>query len=293
VADDSGGPAIGVDVGGTKMLVVARDPSGALIAEALVPTGPATTGAWLERRIREFGETLDGRVGRIAIAVPGLVVDHAEVRSCDVLPRLAGWRPGVDLVINDIRAALASVTDSSGADDRGPVLCVVAGTAIGAAFTDTGGHDVFDGADGWAGELGYLPIGPAPDGRIQRLDDLAGGHALLAALRLSAADVHGRLAAGDAVVRSRVEAAGAALGLGLAACVNLLNPRTLVLGGGHLPVHGLSRRRGPHRRGAQHPRALEHSPRPSLRRRAPLRGRRSARCRPPPWDTRPFVGPVL
>ncbi len=232
MAHGSGGAAIGVDVGGTKMLVVARDPSGALIAEALVPTGPATTGAWLERRIREFGETLDGRVARVAIAVPGLVVDHAEVRSCDVLPRLAGWRPDVDLVINDIRAALASVVGGSGADDRGPVLCVVAGTAIGAAFTDTGGHDVFDGADGWAGELGYLPMGPAPDGRVQRLDDLAGGHALLAVLRLSADDVHGRLAAGDAVVRSRVEAAGTALGSGIAACVNLLNPRTLVLGGG-------------------------------------------------------------
>ena len=232
MAHGSGGPAIGVDVGGTKMLVVARDPSGALVAEAVVPTGPATTGAWLERRIREFGETLDGRVARIAIAVPGLVVDHAEVRSCDVLPRLAGWRPDVDLVINDIRAALASVVGDPRSDDRGPVLCVVAGTAIGAAFTDTGGCNVFDGADGWAGELGYLPMGPAPDGRVQRLDDLAGGHALLAALHLSAGDVHRRLAAGDPVVRSHVEAAGTALGLGLAACVNLLNPRTLVLGGG-------------------------------------------------------------
>jgi len=224
------GLALGVDIGGTKMLVVARDPSGALVSETSIPTGPATTGAWLEREIREFGQSLDGDVERVAIAVPGLVADHAEVRSCDVLPRLVGWRPAVDLVINDIRAALASVIDSLDAD--GPVLCVVAGTAIGAAFTDIGGVDVFDGADGWAGELGYLPMGPAPDGQVQRLDDLAGGSALLTALQLPAGEVHRRLATDDPAVRAGVETAGAALGLGLAACVNLLNPRTLVLGGG-------------------------------------------------------------
>jgi hypothetical protein len=50
--------------------------------------------------------------------VPGLVADCAEVLSCDVLPRLAGWRPAVDLAIIDIRAALASVTATWPVDNR-------------------------------------------------------------------------------------------------------------------------------------------------------------------------------
>jgi glucokinase len=222
---------LGVDVGGTKMLLVARHRAGALAAEHRVPTGPDVTGTWLEREIRRFADGLDRPVRTVAVAVPGLVAGNTQVVSCDVLPRLAGWRPPVDLVVNDIRAALASALDAEWTAATGPLLCVVAGTAIGAAYTDTSGR-TFEGAGGWAGELGYLPVSASTDGQVQRLDHLAGGSALLAALGASAAEVHRRLERGDRVARDAVEQAGRALGLGLAACINLLNPAVVVLGGG-------------------------------------------------------------
>jgi glucokinase len=216
--------SVGVDIGGTKMLLIARSASGALLAETLVATGPAATGLELDAAIADFRRSLDAPVERIAVAVPGLIDPSGTVTACDVLPRLAGWRPAADLVINDIRAALASVPASPG-----PVLCIVAGTAIGAAFTGTSGP--FTGADGWAGELGYLPMRDET-GAIRRLDELAGGASLLARLGISAGELHRLLDLGDSAALTAVRTAGSSLGLGLATCVNLLNPRRVVLGGG-------------------------------------------------------------
>jgi predicted NBD/HSP70 family sugar kinase len=172
--------------------------------------------------------------------VPGLVDLTGRITACDVLPRFADWRPedaladlGARVVVaNDVKAALAEeLHDLSPGATAGVVM---AGTAIGAAFI-TEGRPLL-GARGWAGELGYLPV--VVDGSVKRLDELAGGSFIAASLGISADELARRAGAGDAAVLEAIRKGGFALGLGLAAVINLLNPSRLAVGGGALSLPG-------------------------------------------------------
>ncbi|MBP9947528.1 MAG: ROK family protein, partial [Vicinamibacteria bacterium] len=162
------------------------------------------------------------------------------VAACDVLPMFANWSPRESLgdlaprivVANDVKAALADEMRDLAAGATAGV--VMAGTAIGAAFV-TEGRPLL-GASGWAGELGYLPV--AMDGVVKRLDELAGGSFMAASLGVSSADLARLAARGDPRALDVVRRGGSALGLGLAAVINLLNPSRLAVGGGALSLQG-------------------------------------------------------
>lgn len=228
------GTTIGIDLGGTKMLMLARDASGNLVAEQEIATGPDTTASDIESTVTSFCSALDSTRDRIAIAEPGLVSGNCRVVTSDVLPKIANWTPfenstlGPVYVINDVRASLASAVATR---PGGNILCVVAGTAIAAAFTGLNQDEAFEGADGWAGELGYLPVRD-DTGVWRTLDEVAGGAAILRNLGMTGPEAARRLHSGDRKVAEQVTAAGEALGRAIASCVNLLNPRTLFTGGG-------------------------------------------------------------
>lgn len=217
---------VGVDLGGTKLRVVAED---RILLEA--PTGPGTTAAGLERQI---ASVLPAATAAIGIAIPGLVAGDAVVRS-DVLAGIAGWRPLASFglpgaVLNDVRAALAADAADMPADATAGVVMV--GTGIGASFRVEG--RTLSGVGGYAGEFGSIPV--VADGTT--LDRCASGAAILRAFGRPAADLHRELAAGDAAAERIVADAGAALGRGLATLVNLFNPARLTLGGGTLRYRG-------------------------------------------------------
>jgi len=225
---------IGIDLGGTKVLILTGD------REEESPTGPDFSPAALEARIRGFVAGSSPKPAAIGIAVPGLVDAERHIAACDVLPKFAGWNPGESLadlgarivVANDVKAALAEeMHDLPPGETAGVVM---AGTAIGAAFI-TEGRPLF-GASGWAGELGYLPL--LAGGEPKRLDELAGGSFIAASLGISAVELARRAKAGDAVAAEAVRRGGAALGFGLAAVINLLNPSRLAVGGGALRLPG-------------------------------------------------------
>ena len=226
---------VGVDLGGTKALFVCGERA------SRVETGAAFSADDFAARLAAFVAGERERPSRIGIAVPGLVDGSGRVVACDVLPALAGWSPrdalarlGYDhvAVVNDVRAALLEEMH-----DEAPGLTagvVMVGTAIGAAFVAHGAPLL--GASGWAGELGYLPV--ALDGAVQRLDELAGGAALAARRGVDAARLAELAQAGDREALAVIDAGGTALGLGLAAVVNLLNPSQLALGGGAVALAG-------------------------------------------------------
>lgn len=225
---------IGVDLGGTKVLILSGD------AEERWESGPDFSPAELEQRLRAFASCLETTPTGIGIAVPGLVDLAGRIAACDVLPRFAGWSPkdalaglGARVVVaNDVKAALAEeMHDLPPGATAGVVM---AGTAIGAAFI-TEGRPLL-GASGWAGELGYLPV--FVDGGVKRLDELAGGSFLAASLGIPADELARRAAAGDAPALKAIREGGFALGLGLAAVINLLNPSRLAVGGGALSLPG-------------------------------------------------------
>jgi len=226
--------AIGVDLGGTKALFVSGTHS------LRFDTGPAFSGADFAAMLDAFMASTRIRPARIGIAVPGLVDTTGRVVACDVLPGLAGWMPSTALrnlgceiaVVNDVEAALREELD-----DAPPGLTagvVMAGTAIGAAFVVDGAP--LRGTSGWAGELGYFPC--VVDGQTRRLDEIAGGAAMAARRGVAPAKLAELALAAEPESLALIDAGGSALGLGLAAVVNLLNPSRLALGGGALDLPG-------------------------------------------------------
>jgi predicted NBD/HSP70 family sugar kinase len=222
---------IGADLGGTKLLLLAEWEGGRSLVRAA--TGAAFGPPELEAAMASFRAGLPAAPQVVGIAFPGLVGEDGTAVACDVLPRFVGWRPaGGAAIVNDCEAALLA---ESAAHPPGTALAVVvAGTGIGAAFQE-GGRPL-RGGHGWAGELGSIPIATA--GGARKLDALASGEAILARAGGTFADLEGRLDAGDPAAAALVRDAGEALGLGLAAVIQILDPAVLALGGGVLALPG-------------------------------------------------------
>jgi glucokinase len=222
---------IGIDLGGTKLLMVADGPGGRAVER--VSTGMAFDGEALEAAIARFLDAHHDAASAVGLAVPGLVGPGPVVQACDVLPGIVGWRPPPSLtarrfaMVNDAAAALAEECHDAPADVTAAVVMV--GTGIGAAMWAFGRP--FGGANGWAGELGSIPIASAPDG-VRTLDQLASGQALVTRLGTDGATLRARVEAGDEVARKAVQEAGAALGLGLATLIDIVNPALASIGGG-------------------------------------------------------------
>ena len=232
-------PQVGVDIGGTKLLLVALHRGSRELHR--VPTGPGTGPGFIEDEIRSFLARFGASPSELGIAVPGLVGTDGVVTGCDTFPCLEGWRADeafADLgcpvrVLNDADAALAEETYDLGPDATAAI--VVAGSWVGAAIRVHG--EPLRGARGWAGEFGYTPM-LVEDGRVARLDDLAGGEAIARRLGTDGLGLYERATGSDPEALTAIWEAGAALGLGLATLINLLNPELLVLGGGAFELPG-------------------------------------------------------
>ncbi len=225
---------IGIDIGGTKMLMLATGVDG-IRARQQIFTGSQFSGKDAEIAIAEFIRS--NPCQSIGIAVPGLVDASGVTIACDVLPQLVGWMPASTLkslcpvcVLNDAAAALVRVV----ADvlPKSVAIVVMVGTGIGAAISVDG--QVLSGANGWAGEFGSIPLGD--DGRT--LDDLASGAAIIKEIGVSAPAIEGMAAGGNIPTLNDIDRAGSFLGLGLATLINLFNPEAIVLSGGTLRYRG-------------------------------------------------------
>jgi glucokinase len=236
---------LGIDLGGTKLLMLCDD------RRVKIDTGSKFSIAACEQHIRQFISTLAVKPHGIGIAIPGLVDQTGrKVQACDVLPDLVGWCPSLTLadlfgsdtqrehrqivLINDVKAAQLEEFHDTQPGTTGAVIMV--GTGIGAAFQIAGKPLL--GSYGWAGELGYLPIaiqgsgGNGQEQQVQRLDELASGAAMATRLGIDGRDLVVKILYGDQAALAIVSAGGHALGLGLAAVINLLNPAKIALGGG-------------------------------------------------------------
>jgi glucokinase len=225
---------IGIDIGGTKMLMVAVDKDGIRSREQIA-TGKQFSGRDAEIAIDRFVSTCTP-CQSIGIAIPGLVDASGMTIACDVLPQLVGWQPAATFqplcpvcVLNDAEAALVRVV--ADVKPKSVAIVVMVGTGIGAAISVDG--RVLRGANGWAGELGSIPLG---EGRT--LDELASGAAIVEELGISAAVVEGMAAGGNIPTLDEIDRAGSSLGLGLATLINLFNPEAIVLSGGTLRYRG-------------------------------------------------------
>ncbi|MFB7587087.1 ROK family protein [Streptomyces sp. NPDC056169] len=250
---------IALAVGGTGMKAALVGPDGAVVHAAWRATrrerGPdAVVDSVLDlaKELRDHGRTRFGTAAEAAgIAVPGIV---DEERGVAVHSAELGWR---DVPLRGLlRHRLGRIPVALGHDVRtgglaegrigagrgtGRFLYVSLGTGIAAAIGIDDGIEA--GAGGRAGELGHIvvrPDGPLCDcGRRGCLEALASaaaiGRAWAAASGDPAADAAAcalAVEAGDETAAEVWRAAVDALADGLLTALTVLDPRTVIIGGG-------------------------------------------------------------
>ncbi|WP_326793677.1 ROK family protein (plasmid) [Streptomyces sp. NBC_00841] len=250
---------IALDVGGTGMKAALVGLDGALLYEARQATGrergpDAVVESILgfAEDLRAYGEKYFGTAAEAAgVAVPGIV---AVEQGVAVYAANLGWR---DVPMRELLSRrLAGIPVALGHDVRtgglaegrigagrgtGRFLFVSLGTGIaGAIGIDDG---IESGAHGCAGEIGHIvvrPGGPACGcGRRGCLEALASAAAVTRAWAAAsgdpaadAADCAKAVEAGDEAATGVWQAAVDALADGLVTALTLLDPRTLIIGGG-------------------------------------------------------------
>jgi predicted NBD/HSP70 family sugar kinase len=244
------------DIGATHSRVAVTDLGGTVLAQQrkdiAVAEGPATVLTWLEGAfdalLDECGRDRSDLRG-VGVGLPG-PVEFATGRPVTP-PIMPGWnlypvgqrlaeRFGVPaLVDNDVNIMAVGEHWSTWRDE--PFLMFVKiGTGIGSGFV-AGGH-VHRGADGAAGDIGHIHVPDHDDvvcrcGNLGCLEAVAGGNAMAARLAeaglgtRNSRDVVAQVLAGQPDAVRLVRQAGHAIGGVLAACVNMLNPAVIVIGG--------------------------------------------------------------
>lgn len=259
--------AIGLDVGGTKVLAVAADDDGHPVAEQKVAVPRDAEGLLdvLATTARAVAEEAGIAVDAVGVGMPGLVDAAGVVRVAPNLRQAEGIDVGSGLserlggcpvtIDNDVTCAAAGEWAIGAATGVSDVVMVALGTGIGGGLVVDG--RIARGANGFGGEVGHMvvdPFGPwCPCGRRGCWERYASGSALGRLAREAAQagrlDLARDLAGGDAedvrgehvtaAARSGDAQAGAVLlefswwvALGLASLANILDPAMIVIGGG-------------------------------------------------------------
>jgi predicted NBD/HSP70 family sugar kinase len=243
------GHVLGIDIGANKVLVLVADLSGEVLATERRRTEP---GALLEQVEEAAAAALAAAevsaLNAVGVGTPG-VVDPVSGRV-SLAPQLPGWE-GIELgsrlepafgcpvlVDNEVRLSLLAERWRGAAQEIDDAFFVQIGIGIGGGVLF--GGKVYRGAGGAAGEIGYLPLfdeEEASDG-LGPFEHAAGGTAfarLAQKAGLAAVDaetVFAAAAAGDATAIEVLETLLDRLARGIAAAIVVLNPATVIIGGG-------------------------------------------------------------
>jgi predicted NBD/HSP70 family sugar kinase len=267
------GNVLGIDIGADKVLVLVADLAGEVLSVERRKTGPRERRdpdkllalvADAAARALETAEVPRERLKAVGVGTPG-VVDPASGRVT-LAPQLGGWDgirlasrlepvfPCPIVVDNEVRLSLLAEQWRGAAHGIDDALLVQIGVAIGSSLLLGGQID--RGADGAAGEIGYLPlfedgepregfgpfehaVGGAAIARIAQKAAVAAGGAT-ALLELAGGDPAGidaetvfhAAALNDAVAKEVLEEFLDRLARGIAAVIVVLNPAVVIVGGG-------------------------------------------------------------
>ncbi len=190
----TGAMRVGLDIGATKILGVAVDPDGRVVAQVRTPTpsgGDAVVAAAAEVVDKLRAETGSGPAHAVGVGVPGLVdTARGTLQNAvnlgvneDWFPLGAALSERIDAAVvvdNDANAAALGVARRTDHDD---LAYLSIGTGLAAALV-LGGR-IRRGLRGAAGEIGHIPVDPAgprcPCGQVGCLETFASGSAVAAA----------------------------------------------------------------------------------------------------------------
>lgn len=262
--------AVGVDLGGTKIIVAQVDAHGKMRQKLRLPTnaskGPAAVKAEVVAVVQKVVHTADCLPAGVGVGVAGQV--DARSGAVRFAPNL-GWideplkedlKKALKLpvfVTNDVRAATWGEWLHGAGRGYDDLICVFVGTGIGGGVVS--GRRVMTGCSNTAGELGHITIDlngpPCRCGNRGCMEAMAGGWAIARQARESIASdpqagqfllekaggepekitakvVMEAAKAGDALALRLVDRVAQALAAGAASLVNAFNPCRLILGGG-------------------------------------------------------------
>ena len=271
VAHRSDRPALGIDLGGTKIEALLLDAAGGARWRERVATPQgdyAATLAAIEALVARARLAAGAAGCSIGVGGPGSSDPQGRIKNAN--STCLNGRPlrgdleaclGQPVALaNDADClALSEATDGAGAG-AGVVFAVILGTGVGAGVA-VGGR-VLQGPNGLAGEWGHTPLpwphdeerpGPACYcGLHGCIETWLSGPALAADLRagpraadatpLDAPAVVRAAEGGDPACRAALERHAERLGRSLATVINLLDPDVIVLAGGLSRLSGLAER---------------------------------------------------
>jgi predicted NBD/HSP70 family sugar kinase len=256
--DPTAGYVIGIDIGRSWIRVAAADLSGEIVARR-DERNRARSASALVKTVAEVAHDVVAAAGLTWKRVAHTVVGGPGVFDPDSdrfrhAPNVPGWsRPGVmsslrealpPTVALDNDANLAAVGErsyGSGRDAR-TFVYVSVGTGIGMGVIIDG--ELYRGAHGAAGEVGYLPVGDDGAGgrdakRRGILEEAASADAVVrTAKRLgmaratSAKRVFAAARAGDELALAAVDAEAQRLALVVGTVAAIIDPEFVLLGGG-------------------------------------------------------------
>ncbi|HEY7802360.1 MAG TPA: ROK family protein [Dehalococcoidia bacterium] len=261
----------GVDLGGTKILVLITDAHGAVLGSERVPTlatqGPDAVINRIADAVKAGAAQAKTQLADIVfggVSAPGPIdVDAGDITDP---PNLPGWhnvplarllqeRTGVQFVLeNDANCGCIGEHRFGAGRGYRNMLFVTISTGIGGGIIID--DRLYAGASGAAGEVGHIGVavkGPSCGaGHVGCLEAFASGTAIAARARemiaagglprtarmaehnppLTAETVFQAGQQGEAEACAIISEAGNYLGIGLASMINAFNPEAIVLGGG-------------------------------------------------------------
>jgi glucokinase len=285
----------GIDLGGTKILVVIADADGNIRGDGRTPTraseGPRAVVDRISACVRESAREAGidpSDIEAAGVSAPG-PIDAAEGVITDP-PNLPGWHDvPLARLLSECLGTPATLENDANCGAIGEhqfgagrgfrhMLYVTVSTGIGGGIIID--DELYAGASGAAGEVGHMPValdGPhCGAGHVGCLEAFASGTAIarraqemidagglprtarIAAQHppLTAEDVYLAGQQGESEAANIIESAGSFLGIGLAGMINAFNPQAIVIGGGLVNMGGAIL--GPARRTARE-RAFEQS----------------------------------
>ncbi len=245
---------LGIDLGGTKIEIIALAPDGSFGHRRRVATPASYDGivGAITDLVLGAEQALSGR-GSVGVGIPGVISPatglvkgaNSVVLNGNPLDRDLAARLGREVrVNNDANCfALSEASDGAGRGHR-TVFGVIVGTGCGGGIVVDG--QIIAGRNRIAGEWGHIPLPwPKPDeipgikcwcGLSGCMERYISGTALaMDCDGPDARDAHGlpaRAAAGDARAAAALARHVDRMGRGLAVIVNILDPDVIVLGGG-------------------------------------------------------------
>ncbi|NIO61552.1 MAG: ROK family glucokinase [Gammaproteobacteria bacterium] len=264
--------ALGIDLGGTKILTAVANTKGEMLSRDHSIT-PATEGQ--QAVVRSIIESVDrafdqahisaADLAAIGIGAPGL--SNPETGILFTSPNIPGWKdvPLRDIIekelgrkaflINDANAAALGELHFGAGRGTKNFIYITVSTGIGGGIIFDG--KIYTGSTGTAGELGHMVIndeGPRCNcGNKGCWETLASGTALAREARhrikegevtsileyadsniekINAEAIHEAAQAGDKLANELIAQTAYYLGVGLANLINIFNPEVIAIGGG-------------------------------------------------------------